>query len=98
MSVHKKRCRVCREWFMPDARTARFQKVCGAAACRRERKRLANAGWWAKNGDYDTARKGKNGAWGTPYPNYWQSYRALKPEELTSNLQFPCKRVWRLLL
>lgn len=85
MSVRKKRCRVCREWFMPDARTARFQKVCGAAACRRERKRLASAGWWGKNEDYDTARQGKKRAGAAAYPSYWQSYRAQHPDYVKSN-------------
>jgi len=78
---------------MPDARTARFQKVCGATACRRERKRLANAGWWAKNGDYDTARQGKKRAWVTAYPNYWQSYRAQHPDYVERNCELTRERL-----
>jgi hypothetical protein len=85
MSVHKKRCRVCREWFRPDARTARFQKVCIDEACRRERKRLADAGWWAKNKNYDAARQGKKRAWAAAYPSYWQSYRAQHPDYVNAN-------------
>lgn len=75
MSVRKKRCRICRGWFMPDARTARFQKVCGAALCRDERRRRANADWWAKNKDYDSTRQGKKRAWAQDYPHYWKTYR-----------------------
>ena len=93
MSVCKKRCRVCREWFFPDARTTRFQKVCGSAACRRERKRLANAGWWAKNEDYDTARQGKKRAWTAAYPNYWQNYRAQHPEYVQRNRELTRRRL-----
>ena len=85
MIVRKKRCRVCREWFMPDARTARFQKVCPQAACRRERKRLADALWRAKNKDYDTVRQGKKRAWAAAYPNYWQCYRAAHPDYVERN-------------
>ena len=85
MSVRKKRCCVCGNWFMPDPRTRGIQKACGAAACRRERKRIANAGWWAKNKDYDTARQGKKRSWAQVYPHYWQSYRAGHPDYVERN-------------
>ena len=93
MSVHKKRCRVCKEWFMPDARTARFQKVCGTATCRRERKRLADARWWAKNGDYDIARQGKKRVWAAAYPTYWQSYRIQHPNYVQRNREQTRRRL-----
>ena len=85
MGGHKKRCRLCGEWFMPDARTARFQKACPQAACRRERKRLADALWRAKNEGYDATRQGKKRAWVAAYPNYWQSYRARHPDYVERN-------------
>lgn len=78
---------------MPDARTARFQKVCAAAACRRERKRLADARWWAKNGDYDTARQGKKRAWAAAYPTYWQNYRAQHPDYVERNRELTRRRL-----
>jgi hypothetical protein len=93
MSVHRKRCQVCREWFTPDVRTARFQKVCGAAVCRRERKRLANAGWWTNNGDYDVARQGKKRAWAAAYANYWQTYRAQHPGYVQRNRELTRERM-----
>ena len=85
MTIHKKRCRVCGEWFKPDVRAARFQKVCAQAVCQRERKRLTDARWWAKNKGYDAARASKKRAWADAYPRYWQGYRANHPDYVKSN-------------
>ena len=85
MSVHKKRCRVCREWFMPNARTARFQKTCPRASCRRERKRQADIQWRSKNMDYDASRQGKKRTWAQAYPDYWRQYRAAHPAYVERN-------------
>ena len=79
MSVHKKQCRICREWFMPDARTARFQKTCAAASCQQERKRQADHGWRANNTDYDASRLAKKCTWARGYPDYWRMYRLTHP-------------------
>jgi hypothetical protein len=79
MSVHKKRCRICREWFTPDVRTARFQKTCSAASCRQERKQQADHQWRANNPDYDASRQGKKRAWAHAYPDYWRKYRFTHP-------------------
>jgi hypothetical protein len=85
MTIHKKRCRVCGEWFKADARAARFQKVCAQAACQRERKRLTDARWWAKNQGYDASRSSKKRVWAQAYPNYWQGYRAAHPDYTRRN-------------
>jgi hypothetical protein len=85
MSIRKKKCLVCRQWFEPDRRTARFQKVCPQAACQRERKRLSDARWWAHNNGYEASRAGKKRVWAKDYPNYWQSYRATHPDYAQRN-------------
>jgi uncharacterized short protein YbdD (DUF466 family) len=85
MTIYKKRCRVCGEWFKPDARAGRFQKVCAQTACQRERKRLTDARWWAENRGYDAARASKKRVWAAAYPNYWQRYRANHPDYVKSN-------------
>lgn len=52
--MHRKRpCRICRRWFLPDARAKGRQQVCAAPGCQRERHRRACARWRAKNPDYD---------------------------------------------
>lgn len=99
MSVRKKRCRMCRDWYRPDPRTRRIQKACGKPACAQERKRLTDAGWWAKNKDYDTARRGKKRAWAEAYPTYWQGYRATHPDYTQRNRDQTRRRkkAWRLV-
>ena len=79
MSVGQKRCGVCGEGFVPDARTRRFQKVCGQAACRQARKQQADARWRSRNAGYDASRAAKKRAWSKTYPDYWRHYRATHP-------------------
>ena len=46
-------CSICRRWFRPHARARGRQRVCGSAACQRERHRRACARWHRRNPDYD---------------------------------------------
>lgn len=83
MSVRKKRCRVCRDWYWPDPRTRGLQKVCAKPDCHRERKRQADTQWRANNPGYrdqDKVRK-----WAAAYPNYWQRWRAAHPDYVERN-------------
>lgn len=83
MSICQKRCRICGEWFMPDARTARFQKACSSASCRQERKRQADRGWRANNPGYRDAVKMRQ--WAAQYPTYWRLWRAAHPDYVERN-------------
>ena len=47
------RCRICRRWFLRDARPGGRQHVCGDPACQRERHRRACQVWRGKNRLYD---------------------------------------------
>lgn len=49
----KRPCRICRRWFLPDARVGDRQRVCGDEECQRERHRRACEQWRARNPDYD---------------------------------------------
>ena len=53
----KRRCRVCGNPYDPDPRTAKWQRVCGAAECQQARHAAACAAWRAKNPDYDRERR-----------------------------------------
>lgn len=46
-------CRICKQWFRPDARAGDRQRVCGSESCQRERHRRACAAWHRRNPDYD---------------------------------------------
>jgi len=50
----KRKCRYCREVFVPDRRNRRHQKACGKGECRAARKKEAQARWLARpeNRDY----------------------------------------------
>lgn len=43
--MRRKPCRICGHWFRPHPRAGDRQRVCGAAACQRERHRRACAAW-----------------------------------------------------
>ena len=77
MGVTLKPCEVCGKSFAPDARTRELQKVCGKRACRRERKRLADARWRTANPGYRDQNKMRQ--WAGQYPNYWRLWRAAHP-------------------
>ncbi len=47
----KRPCRVCRKWFLPNARAGARQRVCSAPECQRERHRRSCAEWHARNRD-----------------------------------------------
>lgn len=83
MSVRKKKCRSCGAWYWPDARTARLQKVCPQAACRRARKRLADARWRTDNPGYRDPVKMRQ--WAAQYPDYWRAWRAAHPDYVERN-------------
>ncbi len=46
--VKKRPCRICRVWFMPDARLGDKQHVCGQASCQQERHKRSCAQWNAR--------------------------------------------------
>lgn len=83
MSVRKKRCRVCRDWYRPDPRARKGQKVCAKPICRRERKRRADRQWRAGNPGYRD--KDKVRQWAAAYPDYWQNWRATHPDYVERN-------------
>jgi len=52
-SRYKKRpCRICRRWFLPNARVKDRQMTCGDAACKREWHRKKCQEWNRANRDY----------------------------------------------
>lgn len=75
---HKKRCRSCSEWFVPDCRNYPHQHFCGKPECRQASKTASQKKWLAKNPDYfrDGPEKSTNlervRAWRARNPKYWQ--------------------------
>ena len=73
------RCHYCARDYVPDPRTAAFQKSCRRSACRQARQRCAYQSWWARNRDYDQPRRGTIRRWAKDYPSYWKRYRQTHP-------------------
>jgi hypothetical protein len=51
-ALRKRPCRICRRWFMPDARLKDRQMTCADPECKRQWHRKKCAEWNKKNSDY----------------------------------------------
>lgn len=51
-SRKKRPCRICRKWFLPDARVGARQKTCGSPDCKRRWHAKTCAKWNQKNRAY----------------------------------------------
>jgi hypothetical protein len=49
---HKRPCRICRRWFLPDPRLKGRQRTCGDVHCKRQWHRKKCQEWNRKNKDY----------------------------------------------
>lgn len=78
---HRK-CRHCREFFIPDPRNRRHQDYCGQPACRGASKAASQRKWESKpeNRDYNrSAEKAtKVRDWQAGHPGYWKGRRSKK--------------------
>lgn len=52
MSCRKRPCRVCRRWFMPNAKVKGRQMTCGDKECQREWHRRTCKAWNKNNAEY----------------------------------------------
>ena len=53
----KRPCRICRQWFLPDARVGKRQRACKKPECQKARRQRSQARWRRKNPDYFHARR-----------------------------------------
>lgn len=88
---HKKVCRFCRKWFLPDGRN-KSQRVCPRKRCRKERERREWRRWAAKNKE---VKKVKLRVWAKAYPNYWRHYRGTRDEYRRKDSRRRCKAMRR---
>jgi hypothetical protein len=77
MKRHRRRkCRHCRELFLPDLRNLRHQHYCSKPACRRASKAASQRRWLSKPANRDYFRGEENvqrvRAWRGAHPRYWQ--------------------------
>ncbi|MBI4801003.1 MAG: hypothetical protein HY796_00600 [Elusimicrobia bacterium] len=82
----KKRCRYCRDWFIPDPRTP-HQKTCSKPACRKKRIEQAQKNWVKKNPYYFGNDYMRVKQWLKAHPGYLAKYRAAHPEYVAKDNQ-----------
>ena len=75
----QKRCPYCGNHYIPYIRTAKAQKSCGRAACRKKRKLEAQKKWVKANPGYFRGRYVKVKGWLKSHPGYLGEYRAAHP-------------------
>ena len=82
--LHRRKCRHCRQWFTPDARTANrhrdpdrldsplvvHQRYCPDRACQAASKRHSRYRWRRQNADYDTGQTARVRRWRAAHPGY----------------------------
>ena len=54
-NARKKPCRICRLWFLPDARVGGRQRACGKPECQKSRRHKTQANWRERNPSYAAA-------------------------------------------
>lgn len=79
LMAKQKRCVFCGDAFTPNPRT-QHQIACVKPACRKKRKRQADATWRRNNRDWFEGRRAKVRQWAQAYPDYWRKSRASRPQ------------------
>lgn len=82
----KKRCRYCRDWFIPDPH-APHQETCSKPACRKKRKEAAQKNWVKKNPNYFNNDYVRVKQWLKAHLGYLAKYRAAHPEYVAKDNQ-----------
>ena len=80
MARRRKRCRFCKELFLPDARLKGRQYACGKSDCQKERHRQNCAAWNSTHSDQFEGRYPDTLAWLARHPGYLAEYRLSHPE------------------
>jgi hypothetical protein len=74
--LRKRKCRNCRDFFMPDPRNIQKQKYCRKPKCRKASKAAAQARWLAKRENKNYFRGPENVSrvqeWRKRNPGYWR--------------------------
>ncbi len=93
--MEQRRCAGCHKFFHPRPQSP-DQKFCSAAECQRERKRRWQKARRAADADYRDNDVQANRHWRSRHPGYWQAYRRIHPQYVTTNRQQQRERDRRL--
>jgi hypothetical protein len=77
ISPSRRRCRHCRERFIPDYRNAYHQRFCSSAVCQHASKRASQRRWLCKPQNRNYFREPDNSErvrqWRQLHPGYWRT-------------------------
>jgi hypothetical protein len=82
--MESRRCAACGQAFRPRSRVPQ-QGYCGAAACRRERRRRWQRAKRESDADYRENQARAQRAWAQNHRDYWRAYRRTHPQYCESN-------------
>ena len=83
MRRRRKRCRFCKELFVPDPRLKGRQVACSKEECQRARKRADRDDWLKRHPGYFTGRYANTKSWRHQHPDYQRRWRREHPEVRT---------------
>jgi hypothetical protein len=89
-SIRKRKCKHCKELFLPDPRNVKRQKHCSKPLCRKASKAESQRRWLDKpeNQDYfrgpDQVERVR--IWRAAHPGYWRSRKSLNTDALQDRL------------
>jgi len=88
--IKRKKCRNCKDLFIPDPRNAKRQKYCHKPECRKASKTASQKRWLKKPGNQDYFRGPENvkrvQLWREANPGYWRGKRKNNKDALQDPL------------
>lgn len=78
--LHKRPCRFCLRWFLPDVRQREQQYACSAPECQSRRQAANQSAWLENKPGYFRDRTEKNRAYREAHPDAKRQWRAANPE------------------
>ena len=78
----KKRCRFCKELFVPDPRLKGRQIACSTERCQKARNKANREQWLKRHPGYFEGRYENTKRWLEAHPGYLAEYRRRRPEKV----------------
>ena len=89
----RRKCRCCREFFLPDYRNGHHQIYCSKPECRQASKRTSQHHWLSQAANRDYFRGAHNTRrvqeWRQAHPGYWKKKTAPPDRSQVANDQAP---------
>ena len=88
----RRKCRRCKEWFMPQAHNAYHQRYCTEPDCCRASHRRSQRLWLRKNPGYHRDCAGRVREWRQAHPGYGKGGKRLRTLRITVRIPVKAHR------